>query len=103
VDQKKGFAFFTFQRHGHGASSGEYIVDLQRRANIAHRFNRSAQQREGVSLQELYNTDVESAVAWLKEQRWVDVVANSAGSDAPRLALTARADQRLPSCITRSR
>jgi hypothetical protein len=29
--QKKGFAFFTVQRHGHGASPGEYIMDLQRR------------------------------------------------------------------------
>src|ERR1700688_3259373 len=51
--QKQGFAFFTFQRHGHGASSGDYIVDLQRRANFAHPFNRSEAQGEVVALQEL--------------------------------------------------
>lgn len=70
--QKKGFAFFTFQRHGHGASPGEYIMDLQRRAYLAHPFSRSAAQTEVVGLQELYNKDVEAAVAWLKEQKWAD-------------------------------
>lgn len=70
--QKKGFAFFTFQRHGHGASPGEYIEDLQRRAFVAHPFDRSEAQREVVGLQELYNKDVQAAVAWLKEQNWAD-------------------------------
>jgi len=70
--QKKGFAFFTFQRHGHGASPGEYIMDLQRQAYTSHAFSRSAAQSEVVGLQELYNKDVESAVAWLKEQKWAD-------------------------------
>jgi dienelactone hydrolase len=70
--QKQGFAFFTFQRHGHGASPGEYIMDLQRRAFVAHPFNRSEAQSEVVSLQELYNQDVEAAVAWLVQQNWAD-------------------------------
>jgi carboxymethylenebutenolidase len=70
--QKKGFAFFTFQRHGHGASPGEYIMDLQARAYRAHPFSQGAAQAEAVSLQELYNKDVEAAVVWLKEQKWVD-------------------------------
>ncbi len=70
--QKKGFAFFTFQRHGHGASPGEYIMDLQRRAYLAHPYSRSDAEIEVVGLQELYNKDVESAVAWLKQQKWVD-------------------------------
>jgi len=70
--QKKGFAFFTFQRHGHGASDGEYIMDLQRRAYQDHPLDRGAAQREAVRLQELYNKDVESAVAWLTGQSWVD-------------------------------
>jgi len=70
--QKKGFAFFTFQRHGQGASPGEYIMDLQRQAFEAHPFDRTAAQREAADLQELYNKDVEAAVAWLKEQKWVD-------------------------------
>jgi carboxymethylenebutenolidase len=76
---KTGFAFFTFQRHGHGASPGEYIVDLQRRAYSAHLSSQSTAQSEAVSLQELYNKDVESAVAWLKEQKW---------ADAQRIAMT---------------
>jgi carboxymethylenebutenolidase len=70
--QKRGFAFFTFQRHGHGASPGEYILDLQRGAYAAHRFSPGAAQSEAVGLQELYNNDVESALAWLKEQEWAD-------------------------------
>jgi carboxymethylenebutenolidase len=70
--QKQGFAFFTFQRHGHGASPGDYIIDLQRRTYIAHPFNRSEAQSEVVGLQELYNKDVEAAVAWLKQQNWAD-------------------------------
>jgi alpha-beta hydrolase superfamily lysophospholipase len=53
--QKKGFAFFTFQRHGHGASPGD------------------AARSEVVGLHELYNKEVESAVLWLKEQKWADV------------------------------
>jgi carboxymethylenebutenolidase len=77
--QQKGFAFFTFQRHGQGASPGAYIIDLQRRAYVAHPFSPSAAQSEVVGLQELYNKDVESAVAWLKEQKW---------ADAQRIAMT---------------
>lgn len=77
--QKKGYAFFTFQRHGHGASPGEYIMDLQRQAYEAHPFDRNAAELDAVRLQELYNKDVESAVAWVKEQKW---------ADAQRIAMT---------------
>ena len=42
--QQKGFAFFTVQRHGHGASLGPYIMDLQRHAYMSHPFNWSAAQ-----------------------------------------------------------
>jgi dienelactone hydrolase len=70
--QKKGFAFFTFQRHGHGASPGDYIMDLQARAFAAHPRDRIAAESEVVGLQELYNKDVEAAVAWLKQQDWAD-------------------------------
>lgn len=70
--QKKGFAFFTFQRHGHGASPGEYIMDLQREIYQSRTFSRDVAQREVVGLQELYNKDVEAAVAWLKGQSWAD-------------------------------
>jgi dienelactone hydrolase len=71
--QNKGYAFFTVQRHGHGASPGDYIMDLQKQAFMNHRFDPSAAESEVVGLQELYNKDVEAAVAWLKEQKWVDV------------------------------
>jgi carboxymethylenebutenolidase len=70
--QKQGFAFFTFQRHGHGASRGEYIMDLQRQAYLAHSFDRMAAERDIVGLHELYNKDVEAAVDWLTQQTWVD-------------------------------
>jgi dienelactone hydrolase len=70
--QRRGFAFFTFQRHGHGASPGEYIMDIQRRAYLTHPFDGSAAQREMISVQELYNRDVESAVRWVRGQEWAD-------------------------------
>jgi dienelactone hydrolase len=70
--QKKGYAFFTFQRHGHGASPGDYIRDLVKQAFAAHPSDASAAQSEVVGLHELYNKDVEAAVAWLKEQKWAD-------------------------------
>jgi dienelactone hydrolase len=70
--QKKGFAFLAFQRHGHGASPGEYIMDLQARIYLSHPISRNVAQREVVGLQELYNKDVEAAVAWVKERRWAD-------------------------------
>ena len=77
--QEKGFAFFTFQRHGHGASPGEYIMDAQRAAYLAHPGNVSAAQRDVVRLQEEYNKDVEAAISWLTQQRW---------ADAKRIAMT---------------
>jgi hypothetical protein len=61
--QKKGFASFGFQRHGHGASPGEYIMDLQKRIYLSHPFSRNVAQREAIGLQESYNKDVEAAVA----------------------------------------
>ena len=70
--QNKGFAFFAFQRHGHGASPGDYIMDLQTRAFAAHPFDRRAAQSEVVGLQEQYNKDVEAAVAWVRQQGWAD-------------------------------
>lgn len=70
--QTKGFAFFTFQRHGQGASPGEYIMDLQRQAYLVNRFNPAGAQQEAVGLQELYNKDVEAAVNWLEQQSWAD-------------------------------
>ena len=69
--QKHGWAFFAFQRHGHGSSPGEYIVDLQKQA-FATTPNRVAAQQEINRLHELYNRDVEAAVSWVKQQQWTD-------------------------------
>jgi dienelactone hydrolase len=70
--QRNGWAFFAFQRHGHEPSPGEYIVDLQKRAFAAHPDDRPAARREINRLHELYNLDVEAAVAWVKQQKWAD-------------------------------
>src|SRR5258708_3665960 len=70
--QKKGFAFFTFQRHGHGASLGDYIMDLQKQAYMSHPMDRNAGHRAAVVLQDLYNKDTQPPVLSLKNQKWVD-------------------------------
>jgi dienelactone hydrolase len=65
-----GFVFFAPHRHGHGRSPGEYIsdvLDAYAKTHSAHE-----QGRELVRLQELYNLDVEAAVAWIKTQPFVD-------------------------------
>ena len=49
-----GYAFFAFQRHGHGRSPGDYIVDLETR----HGVDRA----QRVALHEAYNLDVVGAV-----------------------------------------
>src|SRR5260370_32696561 len=63
--QKKGFAFFTFQRHGHGASAGDYIMDLQRQAYMAHPFNRSAAQGEAGARSRVAKKELKAARARL--------------------------------------
>jgi carboxymethylenebutenolidase len=58
-----GFVFFAPIRHGHGNADGPYIVDLQKAA---------ATDAEKVKLHDVYNHDVVAAIAWLKEQPFVD-------------------------------
>ena len=70
--QSHGWAFFAFQRHGHEPSPGEYIGDLQKKAFAAHLLDPPAARREINHLHELYNKDVEVAVAWVKQQKWAD-------------------------------
>jgi dienelactone hydrolase len=70
--QKNGWAFVAFQRHGHEPSPGDYIGDLQKKVFAAHPLDRPAAQRDIVKLHELYNLDVEAAVAWVKQQKWAD-------------------------------
>ena len=65
-----GFVFFVPHRHGHGRSSGDYIVDLQARAQ--HELNdRAAVHQRIIELHELYLKDTLAAAAWLHSQPFV--------------------------------
>ena len=66
-----GYLFFAFDRHGHGQSPGDYILDQQRAlkdqiANPAARAERSA------ALHDDANRDVVGAVQWLMRRPEVD-------------------------------
>src|SRR5262245_44338752 len=66
-----GFVFFAPIRHGHGNTAGPYIVDLQR--EIAEKEKDiDVVRKEQVKLHDVYNEDVVAAVAWLKQQPFVD-------------------------------
>jgi dienelactone hydrolase len=66
-----GFVFFAPIRHGHGNTEGPYIVDLQK--EIAEKEkDQAVVRREQVKLHDVYNADVVAALAWLKEQPFVD-------------------------------
>jgi len=66
-----GFVFFVPIRHGHGNADGPYIVDRQR--EFAEKENdQDLVRREAVRLHDEYNADVIAALAWLKEQPFVD-------------------------------
>ena len=66
-----GFVFFAPIRHGHGNTEGPYIVDLQK--EIAEKEkDQAVVRREQVKLHDVYNSDVVAALAWLKEQPFVD-------------------------------
>ncbi len=67
----RGYLFFSFHRHGHGQSPGDYIMDLQQRI-IAGVREPAARQQQIVALQESYNRDVVGAVAWLLGRAEVD-------------------------------
>jgi dipeptidyl aminopeptidase/acylaminoacyl peptidase len=66
-----GFVFFAPVRHGHGNTEGPYIVDLQN-AIREKESDLDMVRREQVKLHDVYNADVVAAVAWLKEQPFVD-------------------------------
>lgn len=65
-----GFVFFLPHRRGHGLSPGDYIVDLQKEFRRTNDLTASG--RNDVVLHEQANKDVESAVAWLAKQPFVD-------------------------------
>ena len=64
-----GYAFFAFQRHGHGESPGDYIGDLEKQQRAA---NPSARGQASVALHEAYNRDVVGAVEWLMRRPEID-------------------------------
>jgi carboxymethylenebutenolidase len=68
---KRGYIFFTFQRHGHGASPGPYIRDLQEEIRESNQ-DPKAKERQIVTLQEGHNLDVVGAVRWLQGRPEVD-------------------------------
>jgi len=66
-----GYLVFTFQRHGHGQSSGDYIGDLEKQINASVNNPRERAQQK-VSLQDMYNQDVVDAVGWLSKRPEID-------------------------------
>jgi dienelactone hydrolase len=66
-----GYVFFVPIRHGHGESPGPYIVDLQKEISEREKDLKIVRQKH-VKLHGVYNEDVVAAVAWLKEQPFVD-------------------------------
>jgi len=66
-----GYLFFSFHRHGHGLSPGDYIMDLQRQIFAGVR-DQGARQQQIVALQDSYNRDVVGAVTWLLGRPEID-------------------------------
>ncbi len=67
----QGYVFFAPIRHGHGRAPGKYVGDLQQELRKKE-SDLEAVQKNTVALHELYNLDVVAAVAWLKQQPFVD-------------------------------
>jgi carboxymethylenebutenolidase len=65
-----GYAFFAFQRHGHGQSPGDYILDLEKQLRAAP--DPAARGQRRVALHEQYNRDVVGAVDWLMRRPEID-------------------------------
>jgi dipeptidyl aminopeptidase/acylaminoacyl peptidase len=66
-----GFVFFFPHRSGHGRSPGEWIVDAQQKLRTELKDRATAQQHD-IELHERANLDVVAALAWLKQQSFVD-------------------------------
>jgi carboxymethylenebutenolidase len=66
-----GFVFFLPIREGHGDAPGEYIVDLQQKLRETETSQEAINQKI-VALHDRFNADVVAAVAWLKQQPFVD-------------------------------
>lgn len=66
-----GYVLFLPVRHGHTPSPGPYIQDLVDQYRLQARDAQTFQKRV-VELQDVYNEDVAAAIAWIKEQPFVD-------------------------------
>jgi carboxymethylenebutenolidase len=67
-----GYLFFSFERHGHGQSPGDYIMDQLRRIQKEDEHDPVRQGQRITALHESYNPDVIGAVAWLMERPEID-------------------------------
>jgi carboxymethylenebutenolidase len=67
----QGYLFFAFQRHGHGESAGDYILDVQKQifADVADPIARAQQI---AAVHDVYNRDVVDAVTFLLARPEVD-------------------------------
>lgn len=68
---KHGYALFLPVRRGHDGSPGVYIKDAIKDF-AEHSNDRSLVQQKAIELQEQCNADVVAAVAWLKQQPFID-------------------------------
>jgi carboxymethylenebutenolidase len=87
----QGYVFFAPLRHGHGGAPGAYVGDLQQELREKE-SDLEVVQKKIVALHELYNLDVVAAVAWLKQQPFVDpnrVVMSGVSYGAIQTVLTA--------------
>ncbi|MEO5803178.1 MAG: CocE/NonD family hydrolase [Verrucomicrobiota bacterium] len=70
----KGFVFFVPHRRGHGRSSGDYIVDLQTQFREKEK-DLNVTRKYDIELHEKANLDVVAAIAWLKQQSFINTNA----------------------------
>lgn len=70
----KGYVFFVPHRRGHGRSPGDWIVDLQKQIREKETDD-AVSRKHAIELHERANLDVEAAVAWLKQQPFVNTNA----------------------------
>ncbi|HEY2573156.1 MAG TPA: CocE/NonD family hydrolase [Verrucomicrobiaceae bacterium] len=69
-----GFVFFVPHRQGHGRSAGDWIVDLQQQYREKEK-DPTAARKHDIELHEKANEDVVAAVAWLRQQPYVNANA----------------------------
>lgn len=66
-----GYVVFLPVRHGHNPSPGDYISDLVAKYKTEGHDQKQVQEYS-IKQHEIYNEDVVAAVAWLKQQSFID-------------------------------